>query len=245
MRIVTLIAILLLACSSVAQAGSINVYQEDSGGTFQFLGTIDAYSDTGNTTIQHYDYTSASYTGFVPMTSDQSSAFFVQTSDGLSFFSVHDKRNDGDGGSANANYDLSGDGDGMTLQVKDDTGDGGYWKTLTGSGSTGAIGDASSEWSTRHKWLNCCTDGTAWTDIEGTWTLDMTFTALGSYDGGELTTWAALSSDGSKISLNLATGRTVRFAVVPLPGAAWLGLALLGGLAGLRSVRRRRRRMQN
>ena len=90
------------------------------------------------------------------LTPNKSNAFFVNGADDLSAFFVHDKPNDGTGGSTGMTFDLVNDT--AKLLVRDDPGD-----TYPAVGMT--------HFESNHNWINCCTDGLAIGALDNIWDL--------------------------------------------------------------------------
>ena len=65
---------------------------------------------------------------------------------------------------------------------------------------------------------------------------DVTRTSVIQAGGHRFVDWGAISSAG------VADVHFERVALVPLPAAAWMGLVMLGGMAGVGAVRRKFRR---
>ena len=180
---------------------TIRVSQESSPGAGDFdaniLGYVSPYV-TADTTAGYYQYDTpygASFNGPAPaLTSDRSHLFLADTADGLSLFVVHDKPDDGSGGTTTMHWTLAGDTTGVL--VKDDPGE-----TITVSGG-GTIFDSS------HGWLPCCTDGMAFGSLDGGWSMIGAFTNAISDTG--MDAWHVYASDGSSIPLALETNRSVR-----------------------------------
>ena len=230
-------ALVSLAVVTSANAALIRVSQESSAGAGDFdanvLGTISTYSTTLSSTA-FYQYNSpdgSSYNGEenggpAPI-SNTTINFFALTSNGLTFYNVHDQPGDGDGGSVRMSWSLAG-GDTAAFMVGDDGSE----------GLNPALNVQSTSFTTFHRWLDCCTDGFGLGTIDGAgWELFGEFDTNDVFDGGSIANWSALSADGGIINLNLSLDRRVRFDMaVPEPSI----IALFGaGLIGLGFVRRR------
>jgi hypothetical protein len=200
------LGICVIAPSS--EAVQIRVSQESSAGAGDFdaniLGFIDSFF-TGLSTAEFYQYgtpNGASYNGELnggPLpVSSLSQVFFVDASDGLSLVVVHDNPNDGSGGSTRTQWDLSGDPDGAFVVV-DDPGE-------------GVLVNGPTQFVSSKTWFDCCTDGYAIGSLDGVWAMFGQF--LASPTG--IDQWAAVSSDGGSISLELDVGRRVRFDTIQL-----------------------------
>ncbi len=228
-----------LMAASTANAALIRVSQESSVGAGDFdanvLGTISTWS-TPMSSAAFYQYGTpqgASYNGEenggpAPI-SNTTINFFALTSDGLTFYNVHDKPGDGFGGSAKMTWSLAG-GDTAAFMVGDDGGE----------GLTPGLGSQDTSFTTNHNWVSCCTDGFGLGTIDGAgWELFGEFdsnTKYASESDGGIDFWSALSADGGTINLALNLDRRVRFDAVPEPSV----LALFGaGLIALGFVRRR------
>ncbi|MGK7927507.1 MAG: PEP-CTERM sorting domain-containing protein [Spirulina sp.] len=219
------------------QTVKYRISQETVAGEGDFddniLGFIDAFATDG-TLEEFYGYNTDNRYSFgnsVDLTEDMSHLFLVQGSDGLGLFSVHDKYTTGrqGGGVADMQFDLFGDT--ASFLVKDDPGDQSYTETNSFLGGT-----LQSTLTSKHKWWDCCTDGSAIGYLDGLWEMFAQFTDFGANDGGMLEEWAVLSGDGSAIDVVLQTGRRVRIDVVvdrptqvPEP-ASLLGLLTVGAL---------------
>jgi len=223
---------ILISVSATAQSALIRVSQESATGAGDFdanvLGTISTF-DTALTSAAFYQYGSpngASYNGEnnggpAPV-SDTTINFFAITSDGLTFYNVHDRPNDGSGGDADMTWSLTG-GDTAAFMVGDDSSE----------GLSPGLNVQATSFTSRHRWLDCCTDGFGLGTIDGGgWELFGEFDSSSPYDGGELLAWSALSADGGVIPLAFELDRQVRFDLaspIPVPAAFWLfGTALLG-----------------
>jgi len=201
-----------IATSAVATpataAGMYRISQESAPGVGDFdsnvLGFLDSFKTTG-TIASFYQYSNgfaASFNGPVSLSSNASHLFLVDGSDGLGLFSVYDKPADIGGGIAHMQFDLVGDTAGFL--ALDDPSEGYY----TSNGST---------FTTQNAWAPCCTDGFAIGSLDNDWTMFAQFSKLGSLSGGQLTSWKALSDDGSSVSLALETNRKIRIDRVPEP----------------------------
>ncbi|NIP24717.1 MAG: hypothetical protein GWN67_29290 [Phycisphaerae bacterium] len=179
----------------------VRVSQESAPGAGDFdnniLGYVDPYVDV-NTTAQYYQYGTpygASFNGpEPPLTSGRSHLFLVRASDGLSLFVVHDKPDDGSGGSSRMHWEIFGDT--VALLQNDDPGEG---VTISGGGT---VIDS------RHGWSTCCTDGFAVGSLDGMWT------AIGDFNippaSTSMNEWHVYSSDNSSIELAFEMNRRVR-----------------------------------
>ena len=180
---------------------TVRVSQESSPGAGDFdaniLGYVSSYA-TNLSTAGYYQYGTpygASFNGPAPaLTSNRSHLFLADTTDGLSLFVVHDKPEDGSGGTTRMHWTLTGDTAGVLAE--DDP-----WETVTVSGG-GTIFESS------HGWAPCCTDGMAFGSLDGAWTVTGNFTNSIADTG--MNEWHVYSSDNSSISLVLETGRRVR-----------------------------------
>ena len=223
---ILLVASLLMAASS-AQAALIRVSQESAGGAGDFdanvLGFIDSYS-SALSAAAYYNYGNipASFDDGaqdVTLTSNKSHLFFVDGSDGLSAYMVHDKPNDGAGGMAGMTLTLAGDT--AAVLVRDDAGEG----VAVGGGGTSFV--------SRHNWVGCCTDGFVIGSLDNDWEL---FAEFDSRSWNGFAGWMTFGS-GNSIDLTSDLNRRVRFDVVPEPSI----IALFGlGLIGMGFARRRK-----
>jgi hypothetical protein len=186
-----------------SEAFQVRVSQESSAGTGDFdanvLGFIDPFF-TGLSIADFYQYgvpNGASYNGELnggpfPVSS-LSQLFFVDALDGLSMVVVHDNPIDGTGGSTQTQWNLAGDS--AAFVVVDDPGEG---VTVSAGGT---------QFNSTKNWAPCCTDGYAIGSLDGVWAMFGQFLALPT----GIDQWAAVSSDGGSISLELEEGRRVRF----------------------------------
>lgn len=233
-------AIVLVSVSFSAHSVTIRVSQETSAGAGDFdaniLGQITTYATT-ETSAAFYNYGASSYNGQVNggpnAIPDTTINFFVITSDGLTFYNVHDHRNDGDGGQADMSWSLAG-GDTAAFMVSDENNE----------GLNPLMNIQDTSFTTNHAWLDCCTDGFGLGTLDGGgWTLYGEFDFLDTLDprsGDGILAWNALSADGGVIPLALELDRRVRFdlTAIPVPAAVWLFGTALIGLVGLSKRRR-------
>ncbi|PXF57736.1 MAG: hypothetical protein C4B59_14670 [Candidatus Methanogaster sp.] len=180
---------------------TIRISQELSPGVGDFdanvLGYIAPYA-TSLSTAGYYQYGTpygASFNGPAPMlTSNRSHLFLADTTDGLSLFVVHDKPEDGCGGTAAMKWTLAGDT--ANVLALDDP-----WENVTVSGG-GTIFESS------HGWMPCCTDGMALGSLDGAWTIAGAF--INAIDKTGMDEWHVHSSDGSSIALAFEKDLRVR-----------------------------------
>jgi len=180
---------------------TVRVSQESSPGAGDFdsnvLGYVSPYV-TNLSAADYYQYGTpygASFNGPAPpLTSDLSHLFLVQASDGLALFVVHDKPEDGSGGTTQMHWEVAGDTVGLLQD--DDPGEG---VVISGGGM---VIDSS------HGWAPCCTDGFAVGSLDGQWEMVGAFTNAIANTG--MTEWHVYSSDNSSITLAFETDRRVR-----------------------------------
>jgi len=229
--VVAVVAVALLA-SAASAVVEIRVSQESSAGAGDFsshvLGTINAREYSTGTAADYYAYSATDFSFHgpwpTPLVDDRTHVFFVNASDGLSLFVVHDNLGT-DGGSAAMKFVLSGDTGDPGWKVQDDHqgADGIDDYDITGDVFTASLG-----------WGSPRTDGFAIGSLDGdAWSMLSEFTAAPT----GITSLAAYSDGGSTIGLNMATGRRVKYEIVPEP--ATMSLLGIGGLLAL--VRRRRK----
>lgn len=196
-----LLAACILPMSAMA-ANPICVYQEQGiePDDFAYLGQVMAFDRNAESAATVYDYGGAvasSYSGVTPpAVADTSQLFFVETSEGLSLFNVHDAPG-GNGGSASAVFMLAGATAGVL--VNDDPAE-----------ATLDVGGAM--FTSTHNWLDCCTDGTViggW-DADEDWSMTVDVTAIVG-----ITTWQATSDGSDPVMLDLTVNRRVQFANCP------------------------------
>jgi hypothetical protein len=185
---------------------SVRVAQESSPGAGDFDTAIVGFLTPIQADISaaaYYSYgvpNRASYNGiFPPATSQTTSLFFVNASDGLHLFLVHDKANDGSGGSFRSRLELTGAN--AALVVRDDA-------TESNSSGGGTI------FTGNHTWSACCTDGMVIGSLpDAGWSMTAEVTATPS----NITRWEGVSDDGSKLPLAFQVGRRIRFDMLDNP----------------------------
>lgn len=202
----TIAAFLVTGAANLAQAAMIEVAQESSANAGDFdsnvLGTINPFS-TSLTAVNFYNYSNGSYNGDLnggpAPVSDQTQVFFVDASDGLSFFLVHDARNDGSRGSAQTTWEIVGDS--ASILAQDEL-------------SETTVNPAGTIFTGNHAWGACCTDGYALGDLSGEWSMFGRFNQLPT----QITDWVAASAESSNIQLTLSPNQRVRIRPLTEPG---------------------------
>ncbi len=228
--IISIFSFFLIMTTSV-HATLIRVSQESSAGTGDFdsniLGTISTWSTT-KTSYDFYKYgTNASYdgddNGGPAAISNTAINFFVETSNGLTFYNVFDSLNSDTGaGPVEMSWSLTGDT--ADFMVKDDNTSDAYTNSLD------------TDFTTSHSWLPERTDGFGLGTLDGTdWTLYGEFDALNFINNWS---WTALSVDSNSIDFNLALNQRIRFDLYKVPEPSIIAL-LVTGLFGIGLFQRR------
>lgn len=212
--IVSLVGTLSLGMCLPAQALLIRVAQESTVGAGDFdsniLGLINTYSTTG-THASFYRYDTiypASFGGINEVVSfNTTNLFFVEASDGLGFYAVHDRPilgasgQDLDGMTA-MRFELTG-GDTASILLQDDPNNA---FSDSFSNSEGKV------FTTNNAFASCCTDGVVIGSIDGD---DWAFFAEFRQEPFGIDSFRAQSNGSSEISLRLDTGLKVRFDLIP------------------------------
>ena len=220
----------LTAMATAAQAVTYKVEQEDANGDFQFVANVQAFAFAG-TGSAFYTVGGASYNGQTnggPAAVDEGAvSFLVSASDGLSFVTVMDARNDvsNDAGieAVEVSLSVAGDPDGGGELVNDDSSE--FKPTPNGSTTTFAG---------KFKWDNCCTDGLMVGALDGNaWSLLFEFTENAAQVGSA--GWTFADGAGGSAPLTLANDRAIRVSAVPVPA----GVLLIGSAFALAGAARR------
>jgi len=193
-----------------ADAIRIRVSQESRAGTGDFhqhiLGHIGAMtSGAGVDEVYAYNELSRfSFNGKRPvLRADVSHLFFVEATEGLTLFIVHDAVNNPDGGSAAMRIQVVGNHNATRFLVRDDA---------FSESDTYAVRGNNTDFYTWHNWYACCTDGVVLGPFAGQWKVYVQFIGDENDPGGEpvdgLAKWEALSNK-ENILLELERGRRV------------------------------------
>jgi len=219
---------LFVGAARQAQAFPIEVSQESAPGAGDFNANVVGFIDPINSNLSAasyyaYDLATHSFNGPLTLISDTSHLFFVNSLiDGLSFFVVHDKRNDGSGGKVAMDIEIFNNPGGAVIRAADEPNE-----------EVQALNP--NFFKLKHEWDQCCTDGAAIGSLQGQeWSLHAYLTAPST----GMTSLLAISGSGSTLSLSLDPNRQVRFRVIPEPTTA----SLLMGLGVVALLRRPRRR---
>jgi len=214
-------SMLLLGSTTRPAAGlTIEVAQESNPGAGDFdgnvVGSIQSYSTT-LTAEAFYGWDTQDFSFdppvSVPTVDNQSSVFFVETSEGLTLFHVHDDKTSAVGGSAANTWEFPGDT--ADFLARDDAnGDDTF---LGGGGSTLAVQNFT--------WLARRSDGAAIGPLVGVWTALVSFHSFTGLDS-----WIALSADGSSVALALENDRRIRLR--PACGSGLVGDLNCDGFVG-------------
>lgn len=190
---------------------AVCVLQEKNAGDgdYEIKGQVSIFNRSAETAADVYNYgvpIAASYNPDLPFApaaiSDTSQLFFVDTSQGLSLFMVHDQPDDfGDtlGGRADLHFTLSGDT--AAILFEDDPGE-----SFIDTGGT--------QFDSRHSWVTCCTDGGAIGSLDGDWSMDVSATVF-----NDITNWQVSSANGPFVPLDstLYEGITRQVRLQPAP----------------------------
>ena len=202
---------------SGAACGTLfRIAQESAPGAGDFdanvVGTVEAFITAADvTSLYSYDFPEASsYNGsLLPAVADRSLLALVETAQGLSLFSFHDRAvpDDSDGGHAEMRFELSGDLDGAEITAQDDPEPSTDGDTYTGSAGA-------SLFTTHNSWSPCCTDGVVISGLSDDWSMLVQFTDTNATATPPpiqgLVDWVFASGDGGAIALALEEDRRVR-----------------------------------
>ena len=197
-------------CTAIGQASqtfivnlsgvSVRVAQESAVGAGDFEANVLGFLvpiETTDTAVQYFSYGTpdgASYNGvYPPPTSQVTSLFFVDASDGLHLFLVHDKANDVGGGSFYSEMVLEG-APGAGIVLEDDPGE-------TTNPSAGIFRG-------NHTWSPCCTDGMVIGPLPSSgWAM----TARATTAPTGIDDWEGVSDDDTVLDLDFEVNRRIRF----------------------------------
>ncbi|XHC25450.1 MAG: hypothetical protein ACFHWZ_04735 [Phycisphaerales bacterium] len=207
-------------CVTSACGGAFEVAQESSPGAGDFddnvVGLILPF-ETNATAAEFYAYNvpeGDSWNGpnLVPE-ADRSHLLLSRGPEGVGVFIVHDRAvpDDPDGGEAEVIFELIGDPDGAMRAVEDDP-----ENQEGGIAYVGEPGD--SVFMSSHGWLQCCSDGVAYTGVDIGATGYFSFSDVNNTNDTivGLTEWVAYSAGGEQVPLVLEQDRRVRIVFVPI-----------------------------
>lgn len=207
-------------CVTSACGGAFEVAQESSPGAGDFddnvVGLILPF-ETNATAAEFYAYNvpeGDSWNGpnLVPE-ADRSHLLLSRGPEGVGVFIVHDRAvpDDPDGGEAEVIFELIGDPDGAMRAVEDDP-----ENQEGGIAYVGEPGD--SVFMSSHGWLQCCSDGVAYTGVDIGATGYFSFSDVNNTNDTivGLTEWVAYSAGGDQVPLVLEQDRRVRIVFVPI-----------------------------
>jgi len=199
----------------------VEVAQESQAGAGDFdehvLGIIESYHGRSEGVKAFYNYEASSYNGPAaqPLPSNMSLLFLVENTDGLHLYSVHDTRDDGSGGLAemqfmleNRHFGEAGSADDPHLNMFSSIfADDPQEVPIVEGGSQPVV-------KTRHRWMACCTDGTAMGPLKAPWTIYAEFTDVDddptTWISHGMHDWYAVGEAGAELLLNMAPDRRVR-----------------------------------
>lgn len=206
-------------CVTSACGGAFEIAQESAPGASDFDENIVGYSlpyETNATAAEFYAYDipeGDSWNGpnLVPQ-ADRSHLLLSRGPEGVGVFIVHDRAvpDDPDGGQAEVVFELIDDPDGAMRAVEDDP------ESLEqGTAYFGEPGD--SVFMSSHGWLQCCSDGVAYTSIDIGSTGYLSFSDVNTTNDTivGLSEWVVYSAGGEEIPLVLAEDRRVRIVFIP------------------------------
>lgn len=196
----------------------IEVSQESAPGVGDFdanvLGTIDS-SDYFLTPQQYYSWfptgTSFSGPGLTSSAGSSLSVFKSASTGERCVVMIHDRSEDGSGGTAHTRLEILGDTNGAVLLVEDDI-DAQFQDNYSATPDN-LVHTLS------HSWDPCCTDGVVLGAMEGEWSVLVEFTSTPT----GILTWSALSRDANPLALTLEIGRRVRLRSLEDPPPAGSG----------------------
>jgi hypothetical protein len=187
---------------------TVCVFQEETAGEgdYALKGQVSVFNRSGDTAADVFNYGGVFTTSYSPdlpfapaAIADTTQLFFVDTSNGLSLFMVHDQPNDVGGGQADLSFTLSDDT--AAILVNDDPGE-----PFTNTGGT--------QFDSDHIWSPCCTDGGVIGSLDGDWSMEVAAT---NFVG--ITNWQVSSANGPFVPLDLTLfeGSSKRVRLHPAP----------------------------